>query len=220
MIARTGQSATAFDRLLIGGITRPQLQDELFGRYLLLGDFLDAQKIVPAKADTLGTDPFVIHIVDCHDCDHEKYATARWTDETFVARLVELQRTAAGKSEAAAQAALELGNALYNLTWSGNARIVLESTRQATRDTRPAERWYKRAFDTSKNRELKAKAAYLAAKAELARLVDAEDAAQQSDVLPVPTTWFPILRGMSETQYYKEVLKECGNFRRWIAKKP
>jgi hypothetical protein len=39
-------------------------------------------------------------------------------------------------------------------------------------------------------------------------------------VLPIPTTWFPVLRGMSETQYYKEVLKECGNFRRWVAKKP
>lgn len=220
VIARTGQTASAFDRFVVSGITKEQLQAELYGRYLLLGDFVDAQKVVPAKPEPLGTDPFVAHIVDCHDCDHEKYATAPWTDASFTARLVELQRTAAGKSEAAAQAALELGNALYNLTWFGNARVVLESTRQATRDTRPAERWYKRAFDTSKNRELKARAAYLAAKAELARLVDAEDAAQQSDVLPVPTTWFPVLRGMSETQYYKEVLKECGNFRRWVAKKP
>ena len=219
MIARTSQSATAFDRFVLGGITKQQLQDELFGRYLLLGDFVDAQKLLPAKPDALGTDPFVIHIIDCHDCDHEQYATAPWTDASFLARLVELQKLAAGKSEAAAQAAIDLGNALYNLTWFGNARVVLDSTRQATRDTRPAERWYKRAFELTKNREQKAKAAYLAAKSELARLVDAETAADQAtEILPVPTTWFPILRGMSETRYYKEVLKECGNFRRWIAK--
>ncbi len=217
MLARTGQTATAFDRFVIGGITKQQLQNELFGRYILLGDFIDAQKALTKKPESLAVDPFLIHIRDCHDCDHDAYKTDVWNDATFVARLVELQKTAAGKSEAAAQAALALGNALYNVTWYGNARTVLESTRQATRDTRPAERWYKRAFDLTKNRELKTKAAFMAAKAELGRLVETES---MSDNLPIPTTWFPVLRGLADTKYYKEVLSECGNFRRWVAKKP
>ncbi len=216
MVARSAVTSTAFDRFVIGGMTQEQLANELYGRYLLMGDFIDAQKSLARKPRSFGVDPFLIHITECHDCDRE-HNKSDWNDASFVAHLIELQKTAAGKSEAAAQAALEIGNALYNLTWSGNARIVLESTRQATRDTRPAEKLYKRAYDLTKNRELKAKAAFLAAKAELARLVENDTF---TDNLPIPTTWFPILRGMAETKYYKEVLSECGNFRRWVAKKP
>jgi hypothetical protein len=222
MIARAGQTSTAFDRFVVEGFTRDKLQDELFAKQLVQGDFIDAQRTLARKPDKLGTDPFVIHIVDCHDCDHEKYATAPWTTQSVVAHLVELQRTAAGKGESAAQASLELGNAMYNLTWFGNARGVLESTRQATRDTRAAERWYKRAYDLTKDRNLKTKAAYLAAKCELGRLVDTVDKDESipmRDALPVPTTWFPILRGMSDSAYYKEILAECGHFRRWVAAK-
>ena len=219
MIERSGKQTSAFDRFVVNGITKQQLQDELFGRYLMMGDFVDAAKTVPAKQELFGTDPFVTHIIDCHDCDHDTYAKAPWNASTFVAKLVELQKTAAGKSEAAAKANLELGTAMYNLTWSGNARVVLESTHQATRDTRLAEKLYKRAYDTSKDRELRAKAAYYASKAELARIIDSEDpAGQMTDLLPVPTTWFPALRSLADTHYYKEVLRECGNFRRWIAK--
>jgi hypothetical protein len=34
--------------------------------------------------------------------------------------------------------------------------------------------------------------------------------------LPIPTTWFTRLKPLSNTKYYKEVLKECGTFRAWV----
>ena len=225
MIARTGRGTSAFDRfVLAGSYQRPALEQELALRYLLDGDFAAASQTfrnTKAASRKLGTDPFVIHIVDCHDCDHKQYATAPWTHASFAARLDELARAAKGNNQAAAEASLALGNALYNVTWYGNARVVLDSSHQATRDTRAAEKWYRRAFDLSKDRELKAKAAYLAAKAELGGLITAdEEAGGSADPLPVPKTWFSQLKTLSDTQYYREVLKECVHFADWAKRKP
>ena len=115
-----------------------------------------------------------------------------------------------------------IGTGLYNLTWYGNARVVLEGTHHATRDTRPAERWYKRAFDLAASRELKARAAFYAAKAELHALLEASghDPYEGLSALPVPNTWYPVLQTFSDTAYYREILAECGAFRRWAAPKP
>jgi tetratricopeptide (TPR) repeat protein len=214
MIARSNQTSTAFDRFVVEGISKEQLKAELFGREIMMGDYIDAQKSLHEKPVAIGTDPFLIHIRDCHDCDRDGYK-GDLTDATFVAKLIELQKTAAGKSEAAAAASLELGNALYNLTWFGNARVVFESTHQATRDTRPAEAYYKRAYELTRNKELKAKAAFLASKAEFGRLAETDNL----DTLPTPVTWFPLLKKLSDTKYYKEILRECGNFRRWAETK-
>jgi hypothetical protein len=35
------------------------------------------------------------------------------------------------------------------------------------------------------------------------------------DALPIPKTWFPIVKSFADTKYYKEVLAECGHFRKW-----
>ena len=224
MIARSGRGATAFDRfVLAGSYQRPALEQELALRYLLDGNFAAAAqtfKTTKAASSKLGTDPFVIHIVDCHDCDHKQYASAPWTHASFAARLDELARAAKGTNQAAAEASLALGNALYNVTWYGNARVVLDASHQATRDTRAAEKWYRRAFDLSKDRELKAKAAYLAAKAELGELITAAEASSGVvDPLPVPKTWFAQLKGLSDTQYYREVLRECDHFADWARRR-
>ena len=98
---------------------------------------------------------------------------------------------------------------------------MLESTHHQTSDTRAAEQWLKRAFDLSKNRELKAKAAYLAAKAELGQLLTAAEAANTPlKGLPIPKTWFPAVKKLSDTKYYREVLRECGHFSDWARGKP
>ena len=221
MIARAGKDKTAFDRFVLAGTySRPQLELELAMRQVMTGDFAGGSKTLagsPAASTSLGTDPFVTHVVDCHDCDHAQYGSAPWTHASFVARLAALSRQAAGKGDAAAQAALDLGTGLYNMTWYGNARIVLEGTHQATSDTKLAERWYKRAFDLAASRELKARAAFYAAKAELHGLITAAGFSPYDnvDVLPVPTTWYPIVKTFADTAYYREILAECGAFRRW-----
>jgi hypothetical protein len=218
MIARVGQTATEFDKMVVqSSITRAQLDQELASRELLDGDFAAAASLLN-KADKLGVDPFVIHVVDCHDCDQEKYANAPWTRASVASRLVELQRAANGTGEPAAEASLAIGNVLYNLTWFGNARGFLSPTHQSTSDTRAAERWYKRAYDLTKKRELKAKAAWLAAKAELGRLekVDVDSPWGISDSLPTPKTWYPIFKTFADTKYYKDVVRECAAFRRFV----
>ncbi len=225
LIAQSGRSSTPFEKfLLAGSYERPALEQELALLHLVQGNFAAAAqafRTTTATSHKLGTDPFAIRIVDCHDCDHQRYASAPWTHASFAARLAELERIAKGTGEAAAEASLAIGNALYNITWYGNARVVLASSHHATRDTRSAEQWLRRAHDLSRNRELKARAAYLAAKAELAALITAAEAANKPvNALPIPKTWFPALRKLSSTKYYREVQKECGHFAGWARRSP
>jgi tetratricopeptide (TPR) repeat protein len=225
MIAQAGRRSTPFERFLLeGSYEQAALEQELALHYLVDGDFATAAKTfqtTKATSNGLGTDPFAIHIVDCHDCDHARYGSSPWTHDSFAARLAELERAAKGSGEAAAAASLEIGNALYNITYYGNARVVLADSHHATNDTRDAEKWYKRAYDLSKNRELKAKAAYLASKAELGRLLNASGPTWQPlNRLPIPKTWFPIVKQLSDTRYYREVLRECGNFAGWVQGRP
>ncbi len=135
----------------------------------------------------------------------------------MVARLADLATKAAGKGEPAALAALELGNGLYNLTYWGNARVVLADTHLATTDTRLAAQYYKRAFDLSSNRETKAKAAWLSAKCEVSRALDSQPGDDSYTPRPpvAATTWYPVVKRFAATAYAKEVLKECGWYATW-----
>lgn len=217
MIARAAQKTTPFEKFVVEGSFKPaDLQFELGLRYLLDGDFVAAQKLLKTTAKKWGTDPFVIHIIDCHDCDHEKYEKSKWDHANVVERLIELDAKVKLGGEAGAEAALQIGNVLYNLTYWGNARQATAETHQKTEDATLAIKYYKRAHDLSKNRELKVKAAFLAAKAELGTLMSSDnDPAGNTAGLPIPKTWFPVVKQYANTRYYKEVLRECGHFASW-----
>jgi len=219
MIARGNRRATPFDRFVVdGSFTHDSLQLELALRLVFEGDFAGAKAALPkSKSKRLGTDPFVMHIKDCHDCDHEKYARSQWDHASLIARLVELDTKVKQGGEAGADAALQIGNVLYNLSHWGNARIVSEETHQSTHDATPAIRWYKRAFDLTRNRELAVKAAYYAAKAELGTAMwEASRIPNGNDALPIPRVWFPVIKRYSNTRYYKSLLAECGHFAAWV----
>jgi hypothetical protein len=221
LIAKLDNPTTSLERFMVASsdYKKPHLQRELALAQLLKGDFISATATFKkgATSSALGTDPFVIHIVDCHDCDHAKYgAKSKWTHANLTERLAVLEQDAKRPGEKGATSALELANALYNITWYGNARSLLEGTHNASSDTAAAEAWYKRAFEQSKNRELRAKAAFMAAKCELGRLLNANPGSEL-DVLPIPQTWFPVVKGFADTKYHKEILKECGHYGRWVA---
>jgi tetratricopeptide (TPR) repeat protein len=210
MIARAGKTTTPFDKFVVdGSYKKADLELELGMRNFLDGDFATAKALFKTTAKRWGTDPFVIHIRDCHDCDHEKYEKAKWDHLNVTDRLIELEGKVKLGGEQGAEAALQIGNVLYNVTYWGNARQATAETHQKTEDSSLAMKYYKKAFDLSKNRELKAKAAYLAAKAELGTLL------ANGGGMAIPATWFPVLKQFSNTRYYKEVLKECGHFAAW-----
>jgi hypothetical protein len=225
MISRLDRTTTDFDRFVLHqtAFTRPALEQELALRYLLDCDFTTAQQTfatTAALSQPLHTDPFVIHIRDCHDCDHGTYANAAWTHASFTKKMAELAVKAHGSDDAAAQASMELGIGYYNLSWYGNARSILgDDTHQDTHEVKAALKWFQHAFELAKNRELKAKAAYYAAKAEVGDILDVPIPVGGGGppIEPVPNTWFGKLQTLKDTQYYKDVLAECGTFTAWVA---
>ncbi|MCK6546357.1 hypothetical protein L6R52_10955 [Myxococcota bacterium] len=225
LIERVAKPATPLVRFAVegSGFTKPRLEQELALLHVVRGDFDAAKKVfetTTAESSLLGTDPFVMNVRDCHDCDHEKFGpTSKWTHESFTLRLAELKRESDGKGEAAAKAALLLGHGLYNLTWYGNARSFLESSHFATSNTSAAEAAYEKAFGLTADRELKATAAFMAAKCELARRIDASGAPTQTRELPIPEKWFPVVKSFADTKYHAEILKECGHYRQWVTPK-
>ena len=224
MAERVHSPKTAFDHFVAAGHDEGALLRELAMSHLVKGDYDDAAQVFEkggAASENLGTDPFVIHIKDCHDCDHEKYGpSSKWTHASFVRRMAALHREAASAGEKGAQAALLFANGLYNITDYGNARSVLADTHFVTVDTALAQVWYGKAFEKSQEKEFKAKAAFMAAKSELAQMLEKAGRGHYSyghenEPLPVPETWFSALRGLGKTRYQDEVLAECGNYASW-----
>jgi hypothetical protein len=228
MLARTKQKNTAFDRFVLSGTyTRQGLELEM-ALYLLLHDQFAAAKpwLARQAAGTLdlNTDPFVTHIKDCFECDSgaRRSDGNAWTLPALIEQLNRLAARANKTGDAAARASLELGTALYNLTLMGNARSLAKSTHQATHDTSAALHWYRRAYALARDRELKAKAAFLAAKAERGTLIEKQLAtpSRGAEDLPLPMTWFPVVKTFADTAYHREVLAECGTYRTWFRTQP
>ncbi len=226
MLARTEQAETAFDRyLLASSYTRESLDLEL-GLYLLLHDqFAAAKPWLASKGVAtleLNADPFVTHIKDCFDCDFgsRRRDGKAWTLPALLERLNRLRVRANATGDAAARASLELGTALYNLTLMGNARSLALGTHQTSHDTSAALHWYRRAYTLARDRELKAQAAFLAAKAERGTLIEKQQATRSelAAELPVPVSWFSVVKRFGDTAYHRQVLAECGTYRSWLGK--
>ncbi len=223
MIARTEKNDTAFDRFLLTAThTRASLEQEAALRSIFAGRFDDAAKRLrqhALRSERLPSDPFLTHVKDCIECDRGTAGNGGkgWSSYTLAERLRELQRQALGTGDMAAQASLELGTALYNLTRHGNTRSIARDTHQSTWDTRAAAHWYQRAYWLATDRELKARAAFYSAKAERGhRFAKGGSTLTARGELPLPTTWFPVVKTFADTQYHREILAECGTYRHWL----
>lgn len=127
--------------------------------------------------------------------------------------------TEAGRSgPSAIEAAELLGRAFYNLSPMGNSRTVMRQTYGLSVRPSVSLEWFVKAFNATpkKNREQRARVAFEAAKAELASLVPEGRRSQPVNPLPVPAKWFTALEQLADTQYRREVLAECGHYRRWV----
>lgn len=235
---------SAFDRFLVKNYmySVEQLQELRALQYLYAGDFSNAiENFKLAGSDVqkeLNADPFMIHIKDCHDCDFKAPHT-KYTKTSLAERMLTLSSAARGQGETAAAASFELANGFYNMSYYGNGRDIYDTEHsnlspypiQSPFDLRPsrpnngdaeaalnmdlAEKYYLQALNLYSNRELKAKAAFMAAKTEQNRFYNT---ARDPKAGP-PRTYFKLLKdSYSDTQYYQEIIRECGSFRSYLDK--
>jgi hypothetical protein len=189
----------------------------------------------PGSGNTgLPADPFIIHINDCHDCDHEATKNTTYTKYTFVQRLAELSEFATGDARKASQKYFILANGLYNLTFFGNIRRMYQtrisgegpsdfyfsdrSLADTIYDCTKAGECYRKAMEMSIDKEFKAKCAFMAAKCEQNQFFASGEIT--NDIHFKAGKYFKTLKeNYSNTKYYQEIIKECGYFRTYLGVK-
>jgi hypothetical protein len=191
---------------------------------------------VNAKQELLGN-PFNGRINDCHDCDHQQYKGTPYTKLSLLQKMKEMKANiTAGKD--VYNNALLLGNAFYNMTHYGNARLFYESAvigeghyspdvidsvyRNLLTNMKISTTYYRKAMSAATNREQKAKCYYLLAKCERnewynIKIFGKNEYYFGDEMIDVEAiAKFDSLKQYSDTHYYQEVLKECGYFRTYL----
>lgn len=173
--------------------------------------------------------PFIIHIKDCHECDHGDQTSLTFTKLSFAKRMLELQEqiNAEKNKNTKSELCFEYANGLYNMTWYGNARVLSlseihyspstpfnprnEKTTDAYFDCTEAGKWYEEARKLTNNKEFAAKSAWMAAKCEHANWLNSINDDEPNDF--VAGKYFQLLKtNYSHTKYYQEIIQECGYF--------
>ena len=191
--------------------------------------------------DSLPADPFLIHIRDCHDCDHAAKQKVKYTRLTFLNRMIDLERQAQSNDKKSAQAYFDLADGYYNITYFGNCRMFYENAITSTTGEFSSEHWnpsgkvdvpqyapdvfncalalqnYLKAREASSDKEFKAKCTYMAAKCERnmstqALLKYEEGQTSFNDGVDFGKYFMELKANYSNTAYEKEVIRECSYF--------
>ncbi len=194
----------------------------------------------PHDTTILPGNPFNARIVDCHDCDHIAPQKISYSKLSFLQTLKKLQDKIAAGQDVFTNAIL-MGNAQYNITHFGNARAFYEckvigsdmaepSSIDTTFRTRllnmnTAVKYYTMALGAAKTDEQRAKCQYLLAKCQrnawyAKNVFSKEDYRDYEGPAFMAWDGFQALKQYSGTNYYKEVLHECGYFRTYVQKHP
>jgi hypothetical protein len=189
--------------------------------------------------------PFNGSIKDCHDCDHVAYQKKKYSQIDFLTTIKTMQDNVAKGEEVFTNSVL-LGNAFYNITHFGNARLFHETNingygyspydfrdkiRNRITDCSLAKMYYQKALGAAKNNEQKAKCHYMIAKCERNEFYnnkydstkdswENQYAIQESQINFLAWNGFKALKKeYSQTRYYQEVINECGYFRTYVNQK-
>lgn len=201
---------------------------------------ISAMREVPSADTTiLPGNPFNARIQDCHDCDHDAPQKIRYSKLAFLQKLKDLRDKITAGQDVYTNAVL-LGNAQYNITQYGNARAFYECSVLGTGHAEPwsidsvfrmsltsmqtAVKYYTLALGAARNDEQKAKCQYLLAKCQRNEWYnrtyynDPKNEYGGDGHRPDFIAWegFKALKQYSGTQYYKDVIRECGYFRAYI----
>jgi len=185
--------------------------------------------------------PFLGNIKDCHDCDHRAKQKKKYTAIEFLTAIKTLQDHVVKQNDVYNNNLL-LGNAFYNITHFGNARLFYEGNiagsgstpdffrtpiRDMITNCSLAKTYYEKAFVAAKNNEQKAKCQYMIAKCERNDYYNKKYYSLNLSTWDIQDdqTNFIAWQGFqklkanyAKTKYYQEVINECGYFKTYAHK--
>ena len=190
------------------------------------------------KESVFMANPFNGNIKDCHDCDFFAYQKRKYSQLDFLNTIKEMQDKIA-KNEDVYTNAMLLGNAFYNITHFGNARMFYEGTiigygttefdfddinRELITNCSLAQKYYKMAFSAAKNNEQKAKMTYMLSKCERNDFYTGRNSqfdnywqVDNKQIDFIAWNGFKTLKkDYSKTKFYQEVISECGYFSTYL----
>ncbi len=212
---------------------------------LAYGEKLDSAIINMEKAGkaanyVLAGNPFNGKIQDCHDCDHAAPQKVKYSRIAFLYKMKEIKdKLTAG--EDVYNNAILLANAYYNMSHYGNARLFYEGKILGESQSTPfsidsiylpmltgmkiSTRYYQLALEKAGTDEQKAKCQYMLAKCQRNEWYNSyvytgsnnqygETGIPDFSAIPA----FKSLKQYANTQYYKDVIRECGYFRNYASK--
>ena len=186
----------------------------------------------------LPANPFNGFIKDCNDCQHAMPQKVKYSKLSFLEKVKEMQGKIT-KGEDVYNNALLIGNAFYNASYFGSIRAfyynriigeyglgISQENLGVLLSMQHAKKYYLLAQKHATTDEQRAKMAYLLAKIERNEFYTEEYfskpdnywfGADYDDALFKDWKGFQELRNKyRHTQYYKEVIRECGYFRKTI----
>lgn len=196
--------------------------------------FKTLNECLNAGSEIRYSNPYDVRIKDCYMCDYQENGS--FTLYSFVKRMIELQNKTITDPKNAAQYYFLLANGYYNMTYFGNSRNIYCSPikcyghiyfssdydkdikKSPIADCSKALECYQKAMDLSTDKEFKAKCCFMAAKCEQNKYFISDDFSYKT---PVRSGIYfkQLFENYSMTDYYQEVINECGYFKKYISKK-
>lgn len=184
----------------------------------------ELEKSGKTKETVLYGNPFNGNIKDCNDCDHAAYQKTKFSKIAFLKKIQEMQNSLAGGTDKYNNAIL-LGNAFYNMSFYGNARVFYDNKiinqygnyiddlyEEMLMGNHQAQEYYQKAFASASNDEQRAKAIFMATKTERNDFYRSP-AFKPSEVDFIYFNGYKkLMKDYSKTKYYQEVIRECGYF--------
>lgn len=193
------------------------------------------EKAENLKNTELYGNPFNGGIKDCHDCDHRAPQRIKYSKLNFLKKVKEMQDKV-NSGEDVYNNSILLGNAFYNITHYGNARVFYEANIMAEDSSSPyvleynqkillncsiADMYYKKAFDAATTAEQKARCTYMRAKCERNTFYNQSgykryDYIRDRVLFKAWDGFKKLEKEYSNTRYYQQVINECGYFRKYL----
>jgi len=192
-------------------------------------------QMVDYKTAELPGNPFNGKIKDCNDCDHAAKQSVKYSQLNFLQKIKEMKAKIAAGEDVYSNALL-VGNAFYNASYFGNARAfyynniineygngISDEHSKMLYGMQNVQKYYNIAKKAAADNEQKAKMAYMLAKTQ-------RNDFYYNKYFSTTTYWGypdgPVIQkwqgfvdlktSYSDTKYYRDVIAECGYFRKYL----